>query len=433
MQSIKEVCIAHTKKDYAKAIYFRDFCKWIGISFFDFTYNEQNPSLNQNIFEGKNHFDLLIDINGTGEKINGLETIAEIYVKTTVRVEDIREAAKLKEVWGEVLGKSDLPMENMKSLFHLLIDEYSEHDIMRKILNNRHVVYMRADIEDKAASRKELLEELNEWKNTVAFLKGKRSDYSETPESGIQYLDYAIGYSCRKANEICRCLKMSGEYDTLELIQQLNYAYSYATDFYMLKCLRSKIAALDTEYEALVISDVKSCAEECTVDSCESFHLYRLGKEYEQIGKREYAVGIFTEAYSKCKLNFRALFKVAADKVRKMDYQAAEYCLCDLLAILQIYDKEKKLFSENEILNLPPLELEYAVKCYMMLGNTEKAMGNEYNADVYYRKVVDVSNEIECNSFINEIYQKEEAKHVIEFLRKRLSYQAITERLDSLK
>lgn len=440
MKKIRSICIIHRQEDNVSAIYFREFVKWIGLAYFDFIYHEINEELNCVLEQGNNHFDIILYINDSNKLWRDrYEQYADVNINVSVDGiwkcsddEYVLDKSLLYDLWEDICSNCENDLVNIdefKSIMKELIDIYCEYDLCRKLFNNRFTIRMKGD--QKKENREQLqswikaIDEMDQWKADSCISK------DITEHRGMEYFDYALLNSKRKVNEICNLLGARKAYKTRKMLEDAEAIYLLDEGFYMIESLRTKMARIDYEYKTMAISIDKVCINDCDVDSCNSFNYYRLGKLYEMNKRKEQSYKFFRMSYEANSMNFRAVYKLAVERIRKEDPSGARSLLLKILEILQI-SADSKVYTET-YLKMPPLELEYVCKCYVLLGNIEMDFNsNHVNAEYYYRKATAVSDYVNSSTFLNKMYPvSADLKNVKECLSARLTLNSIQKKLAS--
>lgn len=443
LQGLEEVCIISASKDYAQGLYFKEFMKWIGLSYFHYTFNEVNEKLNRQFEEKNNQFDFIVYINdqdavwkrrfGQLAKKNISIQMESLWIYDSESKRAQINKKYLLELWTQLFEESDQSKPEfalVKNILEILSNIYCKYDLMRKLLNNKNSLFMStSEMNTSPVYVKEMENHLEQWKVVINNLQTLRMGNLLSYNSGMEYVEYATGYCYRKVNELCDLMGKRRFYETSYILKGAETVYAYIDRFYMIESLKAKIASMDSEYKELAIPYIRNCTIACKVDACSSFHFYRLGKQHELNDRREQADKIYRISYQKNPLNFRALFKLAVDRINKKDFTGAKQYLSGIMSILQLIPDDH--YYEH-LYQLPCLELEYVCKCYILLGNIELyEYDSPVSAKFFYDKALEVHNSIEKNAFLVEMYPDiEERKFVKLYLEKRLSREAIQTKLN---
>lgn len=68
MKGFEEIAVIHSIDNYNEAMFLEGFLKWIGVSFFDYAYNNLYDEFNQYLENSGDKFDAIIYINDEGDK-----------------------------------------------------------------------------------------------------------------------------------------------------------------------------------------------------------------------------------------------------------------------------------------------------------------------------------------------------------------------------
>lgn len=440
MFGIGEACIIHSIHDYGVAMFFKEFMKWIGISFFDFTYHDTDKELNEEL--KKSRFDFILYIN---DKDNGWKEqyadLSQVHVdidmkrysddiwcaKGTDASEDVLNADILKDAFTEVIQKNFDGNTTMREIFNYLAKVYCDHNVLHKMLDNKYRLSLAySDSFTVSMFLEELREQYSGWDKIIAVLEREKENFDAV--TGFENYIYALVYSKRKSAEISNFLKKKTPYYVDVLIKELDDIYSFSKSFYMGESLKAKVASMNPDSQIMSIFYMANCIEVCPAYACNSFHYYRMGKHYELLNRNDDAWLIYQKAYEKNKLNFRALFKLAAIKINTEKYEEAENYLKRLLRILQLQNADGELNEEN-LKYMPVLEMEYACKCFLLLELvTFRKSGNRMQADHYYEEANKVNELVVNNKYLKGMY-KNDYDRIIERVKSRLSERVIQKKL----
>lgn len=259
---------------------------------------------------------------------------------------------------------------------------------MRLVFNNNYVLFWR-----KAEKPQEIFEQYKEqydcWEKAVLEIAELREVFckKETVCKGQEYLEYAYVYCKRKMNELCNRMQVRAAFDTRQLLEEAEAIYQWDQGFFMVESLKSKIADADSMYKMSAIFCMKDCVSTCRTTIGRSYLRYKLGKQYEEMGRRDQAMVEYRRAFEENPLHFRALFKLMIERLWREDYEGVYLYLNRILEMLELNGEGKA--DDQTILRLLPLELEYACKCYIIMGNVESnSFENPVNAAVYYQKAM---------------------------------------------
>lgn len=416
MKEYGEIGIIHSKEDWAQSLYFRGFAKWIGLSYLDYTYNEKKQELNQVLEEDKGEFSLILYINDADHQWE------RQYSKRGKRNNNI--VFKTNEIWqGEMLNVDKLTYfcECLEwwdePIIKLLIKIYCQNGLMKWLVSSTHTIGIGNE------------EEVNQcWHQVIDDLEKVRNQ--NLLNCGREYLEYAWVYSRQKLNELCMRYNRRPPYDAQELCKAAEKIYEWNPCFYMIENLKSKIVSRDMIHKINSISYMINCVQQCKMDSCNSFYYYRLGKQYELHNYREKAAKSYNISSRKYPLNFRALFKQAVSCHIRGNAWGEKMYLQKILDILQMNLVEEA--GEDSMIFLPPMELDYAVKCYILLGNIEYVVrDNPVEAERCYMKAQRICDSVYENLFLKYIYPDADIRlKIVENLKVRLSGRIIEKRIN---
>ena len=448
MEGLEEIAVIHSTADYAQALFVKEFLKWTGFSYFDYVYNDLYDNFNETLRKSKNHFDAIFYINDFQKKFESkFENLTDNNVHLFLSHSDLYandglenkkicrwNAETLKVIWKNILQQvyREKSIVVCLEVFEEMADIYCRYDLFRKLLNNTESIFKQV-IEQKGydAYVDGLKKQKNQWEKAYISLSIYFAKIKNGNIEGEEHLEYARLYCKRKLNEINRLLNERPQYSTPDLVRELHNLYSRTLhNLYMAESMASKVFEISQDYENIAIPALHNCTQSCNVDACNSFHFYRLGKLYEKYGKKEQAVFIYEKSHKLNPLNFRTAYKLAADCIRKQKYTEAQIWLLNILYILQL-DMNNMKKCEDILSKLPPLELEYVSKCYMLLARIENYKDDKDidNLNHCYKMAEKISDILDNNVFIQEIYSDKPL--FVNYLRNRLSIASIKKKIQA--
>lgn len=440
VHNLRNIVIIHTRKENVLAAYFREFIKWIGFSYFDFMYNGE-MEINDILKNQEQMFDIYLIIGIENKNLDNDKAV-KIQVESEEIWTDglILKKEPLEFMWEKIYKEKNIN-SRFKETINKLIEIYCDQNLLNKLYSDK-INICKADCkpELRMEHKRKIMDQYSNWLETIKKLKSYKENMNKTKNSGEEYLKYAMLFCCRKMNEICRMIKKAIPYDTSELIILADEIYTIDEEFYAVEELKAKIARTDSMYQLHVSFFNERCVNFCKIDLCNSFNYYRIGKYYETNGYQERATKEYEKSYQQNPLNFRALFKMAVSKINKKDSETARLYLKKILQIFQLETEPKEQSNLKQIIeNLKPLELEYTVKCYFLLGQIElEDYENPVSAVHYFQKIIEVQNSIEEAvkaegwklHFIEKMYPEEKEKRfVYNCLKSRLTIQTIEQKL----
>lgn len=438
MDKINEICIVYSIDNYTEELYLKEFMKWIGISYFAYCYHEEFDELNTLLDKKNNKFDVIVYLNDKDArwrrryqhlaKANIDVQLSDIWAGSNGMKTLQLEREVLKKMWEEILGLLD-PENSFNNIIGELIDVFCEKNVLWRILRNE---YPSAMLKNYRCRKEDVKSYIEEWNQIIEHLQSlKRTNRELYCNRGMENLDYAIKYSMRKKCEVKELINECESSEIEDIINSVNDIYAYNNKFYMGECLKGKIAMANMGQRIYAPFYFMNCVKACEVDACASVHYYRLGKAYELVGHKRTAYQIFKKSYELNQLNFRALFKVAVDAIYNENYVLAKRCLFQVLRILHL-DRESDQYKLN-MLKLPMLELEYACKCYILLGMIEEDnYGNYMNAEFYYEEANRIRLSVTKNRYINKMYPHD-CEQIKRYLEERLSKGLIEKKLSGVQ
>lgn len=424
---VGEACIIHSISDYASANFLKEFMKWVGISFFDFVYHENDEEMNCLLEKQNNHFDFILYVNDNNQrwrKRYGHLSSANVDITLKKITKADNEVTNvLNDVWSEMFKRYDGAEEYVKS-FNKLFDVYVCFNVFHKLINNKYqlsIDYTKSY--DVNTLMDELGNENNEWKEVANCLEKYMSVHGKC--SGLEHVIYALVYSQRKITELSGMLGEKMPYSSQSMLNTLNSIYDTNPYFYMTESLKAKVVGMNMEDLVFSLSYMKNCTELCPADACSSFHFYRLGKLFERFKRPVMAKTAYEISYKKNPLNFRALFKVIVNEINFWKYEEARMHIRQLLRILQVGEINAEEYMKR-LYMLPPIELEYVCKCYILLARIQQIETG--NSGGFYEKAQEVEKSVDKNEYLRAVYAEKCVK-MKERLRGRLSEAVIQRKL----
>lgn len=404
MDKIKETCIIFSLENYTEGLYIKCFMEWIGISCFTFCYNEEFNELNSILTKKENKFDAVLylnDIDARWRKRYQHLSKANIDVQLSDIWNNCNDKSTLQlnvlqQIWNKMMRLTSCKASN-QSIMSYLIQVYSQHNAITKMLCKDFSYEIFTE-------KRDIKRIIEEWNLIIELLESFKKNNSESDcMSGMEHLDYAIKYSLYKRYELKELLCECESSEIEKIINSVNNIYSYNNKFYMGEYLKGKMAMTNIGQQIYAPFYFKNCVNACEVDACASEHYYHLGKAYELVGYQEIAYQIFEKSYELNQLNYRALFKIAVNTIRTENLVLAKKYLFQILRLLHL-DKKSTEYESN-MRKLPIGELEYACKCYLLLGMIEENYyGNSMNAEFYYKKAEQLKTSIKENIYIEKMY-----------------------------
>lgn len=415
MEKYGEIEIIHGREDYVESLYFKGFIKWIGLPYLDFTYNEKVERLNRVLDGEQDKFSLVLYINDVEQKWEERYCVEQNKKhRAFLDKKFIWMNEQLDPQWLIRFG-SCLDFLDARLRYNL-VDIYCRNGLMKWLSVSAQAAYTGNYTETRRC-----------WEQVIRDLELIQHGASMLP--GYEHLQYAELYSKQRLNDLCLQYRRIPPYDSQELCRAAEKIQEEHPGFYMVENLKAKMVSKDILHRRNSIAYMYNCAHQCRVDVCDSFYYYRLGKQYELNHFREKADKSFRIAYRKYTLNFRALFKLAVNSHVREDIDGEEKYLMAILDILQMNRIEEG--GPGNISSLPPLELDYAVKCYILLGNIEyRKRDNPVKAGFYYEKAKEICDSLDENDFLKCVFQNinlhlSVVKNVRERLRARIIEQKI--------
>lgn len=419
MECLRNTCIVHRIEEAALSTYYKNFVRWIGIFHLDFTVNEENEEMNQFIEYGKNQFDFMVYLN---DKSNKWLNQYSSYSDTNVSIEYLQEdgwdmnqfgGKFLTQIWKEIFAqKQGEDWKEIEKVIQSLIYIYEKKRVFTLLVDDYNVLR-------PSYKKKYLTMKFHQWESVIKELKKCCKEYGSY--RGLEYLQYALIYSHQKTNDICTILRTNGVLDTKRMLKASQYIYESDSEFYIVEYLKARNVQDDFMKSRTAEYYIKNCIDKCNNDVIKSFLYYCLGRAYEREGAMDIAWKNYEMSYKKNKNNFRALYKLAVLYKKNGRYNKAKASFKRILQILQIRD----LGNRENLKYLDLLELEYACKCYILIGDLE----NPVNAVLYYQEVTEISKRLEENTILKNVYLDGEENEKYKILENNFNINYIKDKI----
>ncbi len=415
MNRLRGICIVYDLKDSYTDCYFKEFFKWIGVSYAECLYDADMSVFTE---PGRGKFDVIVAIGDTLIATEA-EKIAEVSGAKLIHQDSNNQCSdheRLKSFLNE-LSATTLSNE-ASTLLKELADIYKEYKLVSYLYAYTQVLFQKMDKVCSQNTYKILKHALSA---VETFLNDRVSVYrNHKPNDFIANILYAK-YNCQSIiNEMLNIQNKSLEYNTEDYLNSINEIYDYDPDFFKVEFLKSKVAELDSMYWLYGKTYLESCIEECPIDLCKSFHYYGLAKWLER-DEQLYASGkAYRIAYQKNPTNIKAIFKLAVDRLKKKENETAEILLKQIANMWDVSTRIKEI---------SPRDLEYAYKVRMLLFEIDKTAIHYAEESDQILKFIQESKEGEMgddNSFIEKLYpDKEFRREICDAMLQRLKAQCL--------
>lgn len=388
MNKLNEICILYNASSVYVTCYFKEFFKWIGVSYVGC---ELPMDLETFLRFEKNQFAVVLDIGGILEN-NERANISQLSKERKIRTVSLLEKKPvelLRFFWREV-----------KNVY---LDE-AQNELMQELITiyeANHLVSYLYDYTMLLASQfgEDISESLyNVLKETIGELESVILKYSQRQEAGVQYAVYAK-FNCQKIlDELLYDQGEALEYRVESYLSEIMEIYRYDPTFFKVEYLKAKVTDFDSLYRPLGKTYLEACIQGCQSDVCKSYQYYALEKWLEADGQPSQAEKIYRLAFKKNPVNVKAIFKLAIYELNRGELELAEMLLKQL---------SKRWQLETELSQVLPRDLEYAYKVNRLLGENEKLSKKHIEAaDLILGciRAIGKENGMIPNKFIEQLY-----------------------------
>lgn len=405
MKGFRSICFIHDKKNSYTACYLKEYFKWIGLSFVDYVYNEEN-----NIFDEPEDckFDIIVNIdhampNLEIEKVEKAISPRFIELQTT---EAESEGELLKKLL-ENITRQFLKGERCKALIQLA-DIYNRNHLVEGLYEYTFVLLERLydDMKELYYQKFE-----NVYEEVLKILEKCDQKCENCQEN--RFIEYALyaKYNCQRCmNAILLLQKKIVRFEVEQYLDEVSEIYEYDSDYYNVEYLKAQVAQQDWQFKAFSKFYIIHCIERCQVNVCKSYHYYSLGKWKDKNMQFCEAEENYRLAYYHNKSNIKAIFKIAVEKNNMNEEELSKVFLNKIL----------NLWSDEDNKDYIPLrDIEYAYKARMLLSDIEEKQFQDFdrnNAEKYSEYVQNIRMEddnISGKSFIKRMYPEKAVRNSI--------------------
>lgn len=416
MKGFGEIAVIHSIDNYDEARFLEGFLKWIGVAFFDYTYNDVHDEFNQYLENSGEKFDVVIYINDENDKyISRFGCLSKANIKLNFTLSDNSDIDKelCRNIWKIIVDsvyssntyqeqgadieirpisvnvrKDNAFAKNDKDscvqIFEKLAEIYAENNLFKEIGDGK--IYLMNECEMKQDGQMAIEARIKLWETVLDELDkvSINKDYV-----CFDNFYYAKIY-CKKEIHILRCVtekwvytnEMRRKFQEIELdienlpkdgVKYSNMSLGLIFDIY---AMNPELYNGGVDYQSRLI-------KKCKTSACKSEALHKLNRFYKNTDRGDRAEQLLEEAVKLNPLNFKAGFSLAMSYMNCKAYLKAKEWILSVLYILQLEDDNQEAFWDN-LKKLPKTELEYVWKCYGNLKIIEKNTYNDESLKNYY-------------------------------------------------
>lgn len=416
MKGFGEIAVIHGIDNYDEARFLEGFLKWIGVAFFDYTYNDVHDEFNQYLENSGEKFDVVIYINDENDKyISRFGCLSKANIKLNFTLSDNSDIDKelCRNIWKIIVDsvyssntyqeqgadieirpisvnvrKDNAFAKNDKDscvqIFEKLAEIYVENNLFKEIGDDK--IYLMNECEMKQDGQMAIEARIKLWETVLDELDkvSINKDYV-----CFDNFYYAKIY-CKKEIHILRCVtekwvytnEMRRKFQEIELdienlpkdgVKYSNMSLGLIFDIY---AMNPELYNGGINYQSRLI-------KKCKTNACKSEALHKLNRFYKNTDRGGRTEHLLEEVVKLNPLNFKAGFSLAMSYMNCRAYLKAKEWILNVLYVLQLEgDSQEELLDNLE--KLPKTELEYVWRCYGSLKIIEKNTYNDESAKNYY-------------------------------------------------
>lgn len=416
MKGFGEIAVIHSIDNYDEARFLEWFLKWIGVAFFDYTYNDVHDEFNQYLENSGEKFDVVIYINDENDKyISRFGCLSKANIKLNFTLSDNSDIDKelCRNIWKIIVDsvyssntyqeqgadieirpisvnvrKDNAFAKNDKDscvqIFEKLAEIYVENNLFKEIGDGK--IYLMNECEMKQDGQMAIEARIKLWETVLDELDkvSINKDYV-----CFDNFYYAKIY-CKKEIHILRCVaekwvytnEMRRKFQEIELdienlpkdgVKYSNMSLGLIFDIY---AMNPELYNGGINYQSRLI-------KKCKTNACKSEALHKLNRFYKNTDRGGRTEHLLEEVVKLNPLNFKAGFSLAMSYMNCRAYLKAKEWILNVLYVLQLEgDSQEELLDNLE--KLPKTELEYVWRCYGSLKIIEKNTYNDESAKNYY-------------------------------------------------
>ena len=404
MKGFGEIAVIHSIDNYDEARFLEGFLKWIGVAFFDYTYNDVHDEFNQYLENSGEKFDVVIYINDENDKyISRFGCLSKANIKLNFTLSDNSDIDKelCRNIWKIIVDsvyssntyqeqgadieirpisvnvrKDNAFAKNDKDscvqIFEKLAEIYVENNLFKEIGDGK--IYLMNECEMKQDGQMAIEARIKLWETVLDELDkvSINKDYV-----CFDNFYYAKIY-CKKEIHILRCVtekwvytnEMRRKFQEIELdienlpkdgVKYSNMSLGLIFDIY---AMNPELYNGGINYQSRLI-------KKCKTNACKSEALHKLNRFYKNTDRGGRTEHLLEEVVKLNPLNFKAGFSLAMSYMNCRAYLKAKEWILNVLYVLQLEgDSQEELLDNLE--KLPKTELEYVWRCYGSLKIIEK-------------------------------------------------------------
>lgn len=416
MKGFGEIAVIHSIDNYDEARFLEGFLKWIGVAFFDYTYNDVHDEFNQYLENSGEKFDVVIYINDENDKyISRFGCLSKANIKLNFTLSDNLDIDKelCRNIWKIIVDsvyssntyqeqgadieirpisvnvrKDNTFAKNDKDscvqIFEKLAEIYVENNLFKEIGDGK--IYLMNECEMKQDGQMAIEARIKLWETVLDELDkvSINKDYV-----CFDNFYYAKIY-CKKEIHILRCVtekwvytnEMRRKFQEIELdienlpkdgVKYSNMSLGLIFDIY---AMNPELYNGGINYQSRLI-------KKCKTNACKSEALHKLNRFYKNTDRGGRTEHLLEEVVKLNPLNFKAGFSLAMSYMNCRACLKAKEWILNVLYVLQLEgDSQEELLDNLE--KLPKTELEYVWRCYGSLKIIEKNTYNDESAKNYY-------------------------------------------------
>lgn len=420
MKGFEEIAVIHGINDYDEARFLEGFLKWIGVSFFDYVYNDLYDEFNQHLENSGERFDAVIYINDENDKyISRFGCLSETNIRLSFMLSDNTgvnagiDEESFENIWKIIIDaiysnntnqelyadseikpisvnirKDNAFAKNDKDgciqIFEELAEIYAENNLFKEIGDGK--IYLMNECEMKQDGQMAIEARIKLWETVLDEL-----DKVSINKDNVCFDNFCYAkIYCKKEIHILRCVtekwvytdEMRRKFQEIELdienlpkdgVKYSNMSLGLIFDIY---AMNPELYNGGINYQSRLI-------KKCKTNACKSEALHKLNRFYKNTDRGGRTEHLLEEVVKLNPLNFKAGFSLAMSYMNCRAYLKAKEWILNVLYVLQLEGNSQEELLDN-LEKLPKTELEYVWRCYGSLKIIEKNTYNDESAKNYY-------------------------------------------------
>lgn len=420
MKGFEEIAVIHGINDYDEARFLEGFLKWIGVSFFDYVYNDLYDEFNQHLENSGERFDAVIYINDENDKyISRFGCLSETNIRLSFMLSDNTgvnagiDEESFENIWKIIIDaiysnntnqelyadseikpisvnirKDNAFAKNDKDgciqIFEELAEIYAENNLFKEIGDGK--IYLMNECEMKQDGQMAIEARIKLWETVLDEL-----DKVSINKDNVCFDNFCYAkIYCKKEIHILRCVtekwvytdEMRRKFQEIELdienlpkdgVKYSNMSLGLIFDIY---AMNPELYNGGINYQSRLI-------KKCKTNACKSEALHKLNRFYKNTDRGGRKEHLLEEVVKLNPLNFKAGFSLAMSYMNCRAYLKAKEWILNVLYVLQLEGNSQEELLDN-LEKLPKTELEYVWRCYGSLKIIEKNTYNDESAKNYY-------------------------------------------------